>query len=141
MDDPYQLKRFIDAQAYVYDEVLEELSRGRKTSHWMWFIFPQIDGLGSSHLAKKYAITSLQEAQAYLADPRLGSRLRECTRIVNGLKHRTLEQVFGSTDALKFRSCMTLFALADPDEAEFEEALKLYCDGKKDPLTMDQLNR
>ncbi len=151
MDDPYDLARYVLAQQPVYARVCEELAAGRKQSHWMWFIFPQLQGLGSSPAAARYAIGSLAEARAYLAHPLLGARLRECTQLVNRVQGRTAQAIFGYPDELKFRSCMTLFAYAcgeraagAPDEAEaarsqaegaFGEALRRYFAGEEDPLT------
>ena len=137
--DPYNLQRFVDAQASVYERARAELERGRKTSHWMWFIFPQIRGLGRSRTAEKYAISSLEEARAYLAHPVLGARLRECARIVNQLEGTSLAEIFGFPDELKFRSSMTLFARAAPGEPMFREALRKYCGSEPDPLTLDRL--
>jgi uncharacterized protein (DUF1810 family) len=164
MDDPYNLARFISAQQGVYARVLAELAAGRKQSHWMWFIFPQLQGLGSSATARHYAIASLAEARAYLAHPLLGARLRECTAIVNALEGKTARAVLGHPDELKFRSCMTLFAHAagasaerasaqgpsagdavdaagGPGSAEqpFVTALRKYFAGEEDPLTRDLL--
>jgi uncharacterized protein (DUF1810 family) len=139
--DPYDVQRFVDAQASTYERARAELLRGRKTSHWMWFIFPQIRGLGSSHTAEKYAISSIEEARAYLAHPVLGARLRECTRIVNEIDGTGLEEIFGSPDDLKFRSSMTLFAHAAPDDAVFRDALEKYCNSAEDPLTVERLPR
>lgn len=117
MDDPFDLERFVDAQAPVYEQVLRELRAGRKTTHWIWFIFPQAKGLGRSAMSLRYSIASLDEARAYLAHPVLGSRLAECTELV--LSHRgvSLEEIFGDLDAMKFRSSMQLFCAAgfDPD--------------------------
>ena len=109
-DDPFDLRRFVDAQAPVYADVIRELKAGRKESHWMWFIFPQAAGLGRSAMSKRYAIHSAEEAQAYLAHPTFGPRLRECTALVEAaLKTRTLEEIFGAVDAMKYRSCVELF--------------------------------
>ena len=110
MDDPYDLRRFVDAQQAVYETVCRELRQGRKQSHWMWFIFPQIKGLGHSAMAQKFAISSREEAKAYLAHPILGPRLRECSRIVADLEGKSVEDIFGYPDDMKFRSSMTLFA-------------------------------
>jgi uncharacterized protein (DUF1810 family) len=137
--DPFNLRRFVIAQERVYDEVRGELRQGEKTSHWMWFIFPQIRGLGSSPMAQKFAISSAKEALAYLQHPVLGPRLRECTRLVNQERERSLHQIFGSPDDMKFRSCMTLFAHVAPEEKEFAEALNKYCDGQSDPKTLQIL--
>src|SRR6188472_207148 len=112
MDDPYDLQRFVDAQNPVYHRVCSELRDGRKRTHWLWFVFPQLAGLGSSQPARKFAISSLAEATAYLAHPILGPRLVECTVLVNELEDRSIEQIFGYPDDLKFRSSMTLFAHA-----------------------------
>jgi len=113
-DDPHDLHRFVDAQESVIDQVKEELRNGQKETHWMWFVFPQAEGLGSSTTAQKYAISSRTEAEAYLTHPVLGSRLRECTELVLSIEGRTATQIFGSPDDLKFRSSMTLFdAVAD----------------------------
>jgi uncharacterized protein (DUF1810 family) len=139
MSDPYNLQRFVDAQNPVYDKVCSELRDGRKKRHWMWFIFPQVDGLGSSELARKFAISSLAEATAYLAHPVLGSRLSECTRLVNLVERRPIEQIFGYPDDLKFRSSMTLFAHATPDNRVFIDALQKYFKGELDPATMERL--
>ena len=130
------LERFRQAQDRVYGRVLEELRAGRKRSHWIWFVFPQINGLGRSLMAQKYALTSVDEARTYLEDPILGRRLRECTEIVLGLDGRSLSAIFGYPDDLKFRSCMTLFDLVAPDDV-FRSALEKYCDGDPDPLTLD----
>ncbi len=136
MDDPFRLRRFVDAQAPVYERVCEELRQGRKQSHWMWFIFPQIRGLGRSETAEEFAISSLDEAQAYLRHPVLGARLRECVGLVNAVEGRAAERIFGYPDYLKFRSSMTLFARAAPDETIFEEALRKYFDREPDDLTL-----
>ncbi len=135
--DPYDLRRFVDAQAPVYERVVEELTRGRKESHWMWFIFPQIAGLGYSFMAQKYAIGSLEEARAYLAHPVLGARLRECTALVIRIEGKAIGDILGYPDDLKFRSSMTLFArAAAPDEPEFAEALAKYFAGEADAATL-----
>ncbi len=131
----YDLDRFLSEQARVYDSVLEELRRGHKTGHWIWFIFPQIAGLGHSALSQRYAISTLDEARAYLAHPVLGARLRECAGILLGLEGRTAEAIFGSTDAVKLRSCMTLFNRAVPDDQLFSQVLERYFDGVPDGLT------
>jgi len=137
--DPYDLQRFVTAQARVYERVRAELREGEKQSHWMWFIFPQVAGLGSSEMARRYAISSLEEARAYLAHAVLGPRLEECTRLVNAVQGRTLEHIFHQPDSMKFRSSMTLFAQAAPDRTMFREALEKYCDGAFDPKTLQQL--
>jgi uncharacterized protein (DUF1810 family) len=133
------LRRFVDAQERVYDDAVRELRAGRKTSHWMWFVFPQIAGLGRSPTAQRYAIGSLDEAEAYLAHPLLGERLRECARILAELEGRSAEQVFGGLDALKLRSSMTLFARAAPGEALFADVLAKYFGGEEDPATLQRL--
>src|SRR6516225_11326945 len=125
-NDAYDLQRFVDAQNPRFEGVRAELRAGRKTSHWMWFIFPQIEGLGHSSTARYFAIRSLDEAKAYLRHPVLGPRLRECARLVNAVEGRTASQVFGDPDDLKFRSSMTLFAQATDDNAEFVEAIRKY---------------
>jgi uncharacterized protein (DUF1810 family) len=135
-NDPYNLKRFVDAQDRLYEQVLSELKAGRKQSHWIWFIFPQIQGLGSSATAREFAITSLSEAEAYLEHPVLGRRLRECARLVALVKGRSIEQILGYPDDLKFRSSMTLFAHATQDNQVFMEALRKYFGGEFDPLTL-----
>ncbi len=137
--DPFHLERFVDAQSGVYDEACEELREGRKRSHWMWFIFPQIRGLGSSAMANRYAISSLAEAEAYLSHPSLGPRLRNCTRLVVDLEGRSIEEIFGYPDDLKFRSSMTLFSRATPDDQIFNEALRKYFRGIPDQATLDRL--
>jgi uncharacterized protein (DUF1810 family) len=137
-DDPFDLQRFVDAQNPVIDDVLSELRAGRKRSHWMWFVFPQIEGLGSSPMAQKYAIRSRAEVEAYLKHPVLGDRLRECVRLVVAAS-RPIAEVFGHPDDLKFRSCVTLFAAATPDEAVFSEALGACCDGRADLSTLEKL--
>jgi uncharacterized protein (DUF1810 family) len=133
------LSRFVDAQERVYDDALGELRAGRKTSHWMWFVFPQIAGLGRSPTAQHYAIASLGEAEAYAAHPVLGPRLRECVRALTELEGRSAEQVFGGIDAMKLRSSMTLFARAAPDEPLFRAVLERYFGGEEDPATLERL--
>jgi uncharacterized protein (DUF1810 family) len=129
------LQRFVAAQAPVYDDVIAELRRGRKTSHWMWFVFPQIAGLGHSEMSRRYAIASLDEARAYVADPVLGARLRECTQaLLEAPAGRSAQDIFGSIDALKLRSSMTLFHRAAPDEALFAQVLDRHY-GSPDPET------
>jgi uncharacterized protein (DUF1810 family) len=130
--DPFNLQRFVAAQEGVYDAVRAELRAGRKRSHWMWFVFPQREGLGVSAMAQLYAIGSLDEARAYLAHPVLGPRLRECTDLVNRIEGRSLYEIFGDPDWMKFRSCMTLFERAAPDEPVFARALDKYCGGARD---------
>src|ERR1700730_15634994 len=139
MRDPYDLQRFVDAQNPVYDRVRAELQEGRKRSHWMWFIFPQIAGLGSSPLARRFAISSLSEAAAFLEHPILGPRLAECTRLGKLIQGRSIEQIFGRPDDLKFRSSMTLFARASADNQVFVDALQKHFDGEFDPATLERL--
>ena len=141
MDDPYELARFVDAQdaGGTYQRAVAELRAGRKTSHWMWFVFPQIAGLGHSPTAVRYAIGSLDEARAYLRHPALGPRLAECARILTGLDGRTAGQIFGGIDAMKLRSSMTLFHRADPDDRLFGQVLEQYFDGQPDPATDSRL--
>ncbi|GAA0273867.1 hypothetical protein LNAOJCKE_4473 [Methylorubrum aminovorans] len=141
MDDGFDLNRFVEAQTGVYETALAELRGGRKRSHWMWFIFPQITGLGSSAMARRYAIGSLAEARAYLAHPLLGERLRTCTRAVNAWEDRSAHTLFGAPDDVKFRSSMTLFAQADPDAPDFTRALATFFDGRPDPLTLERLSQ
>lgn len=137
--DPFDLGRFVAAQERAYPQVCVELAAGRKLSHWMWFIFPQLDGLGTSPTARRYALTGVAEARAYLNHGMLGPRLRECTSLVNAVRGSTALQIFGAPDDLKFRSCMTLFALAAGDEGVFREALARYSDGEPDPQTLQLL--
>ncbi len=132
MNDPFDLARFVDAQAGCYDAALAELRAGRKRTHWMWFVFPQIAGLGFSAMAARYAIGGRAEAAAYLAHPVLGPRLVECTEAVVGIDGRSSNAILGSPDDLKFRSSMTLFAAVADDPAPFEAALEKYCDGPDD---------
>ena len=135
--DPFDLQRFVTAQAPVFASVLEELKQGRKRTHWMWFVIPQLRGLGSSSMATFYGIGSLAEARAYLAHPLLGPRLVLCTETVMTIKGRTLREIFGPPDDMKFRSSMTLFARAsDDDRAVFRRALDLYCEGRPDDRTL-----
>ncbi|WP_250500725.1 DUF1810 domain-containing protein [Caballeronia sp. GAWG1-5s-s] len=139
MGDPFNLQRFVSAQESIIDEARAELSAGRKRTHWMWFVFPQIAGLGHSPMAQRYAIQSLAEAQAYLAHPVLGARLVELTRIVNGVEGRSVEDIFGYPDHMKFHSSMTLFARAAPDEPIFDETLRRHFDGQPDEATLMRL--
>jgi uncharacterized protein (DUF1810 family) len=139
MADPFHLQRFLDAQAGVYGDVLSELRSGRKSSHWMWFVFPQLRGLGHSPTAQHFAIQSLDEARAYLTHPILGMRLRECTTLVNQIPGRSIEQIFGFPDHLKFRSSITLFLQASsaPDDHQlFAAALEKYFHAEPDRLTL-----
>jgi uncharacterized protein (DUF1810 family) len=133
------LDRFVTAQAPVIDQVLAELGAGRKTSHWMWFIFPQIAGLGRSDMARFYSISSRSEAVAYLAHPVLGPRLLQCTRLVNAVDGATAEQILGGIDAVKFHSCMTLFAAVAPEQTEFVDAVQKYFGGVTDQATLERL--
>ena len=133
------LQRFVDAQAPVYDTVLAELRAGAKRSHWIWFIFPQLQGLGRSPTAARFAISSLAEAQAYLDHDVLGPRLRECTRLVNAIEGSSVDEIFGWPDNLKVRSSMTLFARATNDNAEFVELLDKFYGGEEDPATVERL--
>jgi uncharacterized protein (DUF1810 family) len=137
--DPFDLQRFVDAQARVYHTVLDELRAGRKRSHWIWFIFPQVDGLGSSPTAARYAISSLDEARAYLRHQLLGARLHECAQLVNAVQGRSIGEIFGSPDDLKVRSSMTLFARATQDNRDFVQLLERYYDGEEDPRTVARL--
>jgi uncharacterized protein (DUF1810 family) len=134
--DEFKLQRFIDAQAPVIDRIRDELRAGRKRSHWMWFVFPQIAGLGRSETARHYAIASLAEARAYLAHPLLGSRLRECSALVLAVTGRSAQEILGAPDDLKFRSSMTLFAKADPAAEVFRACLEKYFDGRPDAATL-----
>lgn len=133
--DPFNLVRFVEAQVTIYDNALAELCAGRKRSHWMWFIFPQIRGLGISPTAQYYAISGLDEARAYLAHPLLGPRLLACTVAVAAHRESTLTRIFGTPDDLKFRSSMTLFELAAEDPSEFSKALDVLCAGERDEIT------
>jgi uncharacterized protein (DUF1810 family) len=137
--DPYNLQRFIDAQERYYERACQELSAGYKQSHWMWFIFPQLKGLGHSAMANQYGISSLREAQAYLAHALLGPRLTSITELVLTVQRRSARQIFGDPDDLKFRSCMSLFDKAASGSNVFQEALQKYFDGKPDPLTIERL--
>lgn len=136
MADPFDLARFVAAQDPLLDQVRRELAAGDKRSHWMWFIFPQLRALGQSPTALRYGIAGLEEAGAYWAHPLLGPRLLDCTRLVLGVQGRSLVQIFGQVDALKFRSCITLFEAAAPAEPAFPEALARYCGGERDPRTL-----
>lgn len=138
--DSYDLERFVSAQEPVIDSVKRELRGGRKRSHWMWFVFPQLAGLGRSEMAQRYAIESLQEARAYLEHPVLGPRLRECTDLVLEIDGRTATEIFGAPDDLKFRSSMTLFEQVAPDAAVFADALNEYYGGDRDAKTLDLLD-
>ncbi len=137
--DPHDLQRFVDAQAPVYEQVCAELRAGRKSGHWIWFIFPQIQGLGYSPMAQRFAITGRTEAESYLQHPLLGARLAECTMLVNQHAGKDIVDIFGDIDAMKFRSSMTLFAKAARDNAMFLEALKNFYGGETDELTLAKL--
>lgn len=141
MSDIYDFHRFLTAQAPTYDTVLAELRAGRKSSHWIWFIFPQIAGLGHSAMAQQFAIGSLDEATAYLQHPVLGHRLRECTQLVLNVEGRTIEEIFPYPDNLKFCSCMTVFMTATIDNTVFKNSLLKYFDGRPDQLTIQVLAR
>jgi uncharacterized protein (DUF1810 family) len=136
MDDPHDLQRFVDAQHPVYARVKEELARGAKASHWMWFVFPQLKGLGRSTMAQHYGIASAQEALGYWRHPVLGPRLKECTELVNAVDGKTALQVFGSPDDLKFCSSMTLFERVVPQEPAFARAIDKYFGGQRDARTI-----
>lgn len=139
MSDPYKLQRFVDAQEPVFERVLAELTAGKKTSHWMWFVFPQIEGLGQSRMARLYAIGSLSEAEAYLDHPILGPRLLTCTAFVNQINGSSALAIFGAPDDMKFRSCISLFAQAMPKPNAFTQALDHYYSGLPDPATLARL--
>ena len=141
-DDPFDLRRFVEAQARVYDIAFDEIANGRKRSHWMWFVFPQLRGLGRSSTAQIYGIGSLAEARAYLAHPLLGPRLRECVEATLEHSGRPLIDIFGSPDDLKFRSSMTLFArAAGPGESLFQAAIDHLCGGRPDATTLELLGQ
>lgn len=135
------LSRFVEAQAGVHEVALAELRAGRKRSHWMWFVFPQVEGLGTSPMAQRYALAGPDEARAYLAHPVLGPRLVECTRAVLAVEGRTLHEIFGSPDDLKFRSSMTLFEIAAGPGSVFSEALDRRCGGVRDAATLARIAR
>jgi uncharacterized protein (DUF1810 family) len=137
----FDLDRFLKAQEPVFETVLDELHAGAKQSHWMWFVFPQLRGLGRSPLAQRFGISGPEEARAYLVHPILGMRLRRCVEAVLGVPDRTLRQIFGSPDDIKFMSSMALFALADGSEPLFQEALDRYCSGVMDPKTIELLGK
>jgi uncharacterized protein (DUF1810 family) len=140
MSEAHDLERFVQAQDAVIDQVRSELRQGRKRTHWMWFVFPQIEGLGSSPTARFYAISSLAEAEAYLAHPVLGPRLLECTRLVTQVAGQSIEEIMGYPDDLKLRSSLTLFAHATADNEVFLAALRKYFGGEFDPRTLERLN-
>lgn len=137
----FDLQRFVEAQQPIYDKICSELTAGTKASHWMWFVFPQLQGLGRSAMAIKYEIASIQEAQAYWQHPILGVRLKECVDLVLAVKGKTAFQIFGTPDDLKFRSSMTLFSEAVPDEPLFKRALAKYFNGRDDSRTIELLAR
>ena len=139
MDNQFNLDRFVEAQAPVYGNVVAELKAGRKTSHWMSFIFPQIAGLGHSAMARKFAIASADEAAAYLAHPLLGARLRECGALAAAIEDKEVEDIFAPPDNLKFHSSMTLFAEVAPDEAVFQDCINQFFDGVPDQATVERL--
>lgn len=136
MDESFDLQRFVDAQAGVYDEALAELKAGRKRTHWMWFIFPQVAGLGSSPMARRFALSGPEEARAYLAHPVLGPRYLECVETVNRIEGRSAHDIFGGPDDLKFGSSLTLFLRADPAQATLQLALNTYFGGRPDARTL-----
>jgi uncharacterized protein (DUF1810 family) len=139
MADPFNLQRFLDAQSPVYERARRELEIGRKQSHWMWFIFPQIAGLGQSPMSIRFAIASLDEAKAYLAHSVLGARLRECARLTLDVEGKSAREIFGSIDEIKFRSSMTLFARGAQDDEAFQRCLDKYFSGDPDPATLARL--
>jgi uncharacterized protein (DUF1810 family) len=138
--DPFTLSRFLQAQEGTYDTALAELRRGRKTSHWMWFVFPQLAGLGRSSTAQFYAISSREEAEAYLNHPVLGPRLKTCAEALLGIEGKTATEILGSPDDLKLRSCATLFAAVSPPDSVFHRLLARYYSGEPDPRTLALLN-
>ncbi len=137
----FDIQRFVDAQALVYPDVLDELRAGNKTTHWMWFIFPQLRALGRSQMARFYGLTDLQEARQYLQHPLLGSRLKECTRLMLTHGDRTALEILHKPDDIKFCSCMTLFKIADPNEPLFQEAIATFYVGYHDEMTVQLINR
>jgi uncharacterized protein (DUF1810 family) len=139
VSDPFDLRRFVDAQAGTHEQALAELRAGAKRSHWMWFVFPQVAGLGRSAMAQRYAVGGLDEARAYLAHPVLGPRLVEAAEVLTGLTARSADQVFGPVDAVKLRSSMTLFAAAAPDEPVFRAVLDQWFGGAEDDATTARL--
>jgi uncharacterized protein (DUF1810 family) len=139
MEDPFDLDRFLSAQAGVFPQVLAELTAGQKRSHWIWFIFPQMKGLGISSHSHFYGIGSLQEAEAYWRHPVLGPRLEQCTILINQVQKKPINQILGSPDDIKFRSSMTLFSRAATDTSVFADALNKYFAGQPDPLTLELL--
>jgi uncharacterized protein (DUF1810 family) len=139
VDDPHNLERFVKAQNPVFEQVCAELRSGGKESHWMWYVFPQMEGLGYSPTSLRFAIASREEAEAYLEHPILGARLRECTQLVLLIDGLSIRDIFGDPDYLKFHSCMTLFAQVTPKERVFKEALDKYFGGELDRATLDRL--
>jgi len=137
--DPFDLQRFVDAQQPLWAQVTAELTAGAKTSHWMWFVFPQLKGLGRSGTALHYGLASLDEARAYAQHPLLGARLRQCCALLLDVRGRSALQIFGSIDTLKLRSCLTLFERAAPHEPLFGQLLVKYYDGERDPATLQLL--
>ena len=137
--DPHDLQRFVEAQDTVYDRVCAELAAGRKTSHWMWFVFPQLKSLGRSGTALRYGIADLDEARAYAQHPLLGERLRQCCALLMGVQGRSAQQIFGAIDTLKLRSCLTLFERAAPGEPLFAQLLAKYYGGERDVATLQSL--
>jgi uncharacterized protein (DUF1810 family) len=140
VNDQYNLNRFITAQEPVYENVCRELAAGRKSSHWIWYVFPQLKGLGRSSNSEYYGLASLDEARAYLNHPVLGPRMIHCTELVNNTIGRTIDEVLGPVDKLKFHSSMTLFALAAPEQPVFKEALRKYFDGELDEITLELID-
>ena len=136
LEDPYNLRRFLEAQEPVYGQVCAELRAARKRTHWMWFVFPQMRGLGRSSTAERFGISSLEEAHAYAAHPVLGARLRECCRLLLQLESNDVRAIFGSPDDVKLRSCMTLFARAAPNDAIFRQVLEKFFKGEEDAATL-----
>jgi uncharacterized protein (DUF1810 family) len=136
---PYDLERFVDAQSRNYETALSELRSGKKRSHWMWYVFPQVEGLGASAMAERYAIKSVAEARAYLAHPVLGPRLLECAAAVVGIEERSATEIFGYPDDLKLRSCATLFAHVSPEGSLFHRILEKYFDGEPDRQTLQMM--
>jgi len=139
MADTHDLRRFVEAQEQTFAQAVSELEDGRKASHWMWFVFPQLRGLGRSPMAIRFGIESLDEARAYLAHPLLGPRLKQCVRLALRIDGRSITEIFGLPDDMKFRSCMTLFDRAAPDETLFAQALQKYFDGSPDARTLELL--
>lgn len=140
-NDPFDLNRFVSAQETEYDRALAEIKGGEKRTHWMWFIFPQIDGLAFSSMSKRYSIKSADEARAYLAHPILGPRLVECAQAVMNVTRRSAEEIFGSPDVLKLRSCATLFASVSPPGSVFDQLIEKCYGGRKDSETLRRLEQ